>query len=400
MNIKNINTDNKKVAIIGGGWYGCHISLYLKKHNLDVTIYEKESKLFKGVSNYYGIRIHAGPHYPISNLTRKNCIDGLSKFLIEYPELIVYHENSFYGLGKEDVDGLLPRIKLEEFKKVCQENPFFNQEIYNTEFTNLQILYNVFEPSLKIEIIGEYFENKLKENNINIFFNHEIKSIKNNKINNNEYNWIINCTYFKDLIPKVIPLDIEIFYQSCLTLYYKDKEINNKPFSFTVMDGWFPCIMPYENSWKNPENRIYVLYHAKYTILGSFKTIDESKEIINKLSDNYIINNIVPLFEKDILRYYPNFKKRFEYFGYNTAISTKIKSQSEFRSSIVFSENNIIHVFSGKVNNIFNAADKVLDIIKNNKNDNFNDLKKELMNSVNNNIITTCDLQTFKDLNI
>lgn len=109
---------------------------------------------------------------------------------------------------------------------------------------------------------------------------------------------------------------------------------------------------------------------------------------------------MVPLFEKDILRYYPNFKKRFEYFGYNTAIATKIKSRSEFRSSIVFCENKIIHVFSGKINNIFNAANKVLDIIKNNKSDDFNDLKKELTNNRNNDIITTCDLQTFKDLSI
>lgn len=48
MEIKNVN---KKIAIIGGSWYSFHISLYLKKHNFNVTIYEKESKLFKGVSN-------------------------------------------------------------------------------------------------------------------------------------------------------------------------------------------------------------------------------------------------------------------------------------------------------------------------------------------------------------
>lgn len=132
--------------------------------------------------------------------------------------------------------------------------------------------------------------------------------------------------------------------------------------------------------------------------MRSFKTIDESNEIINKLSIDYIINKMVPLFEKDILRYYPNFKKRFEYFGYNTAIATKIKSQTEFRSSIVFCENKNIHVFSGKVNNIFNASDKILHIIKNNKINNFKDLEKKLIDNKNKNIITTCDLQTFKDL--
>lgn len=169
-----------------------------------------------------------------------------------------------------------------------------------------------------------------------------------------------------------------IYYQSCLTLYYKDIEINNKPFSFTIMDGWYPCLMPYENTWEKPKNRIYVLYHAKYTILGSYKTIWEANNTIKKLSDEIIKNNIKPLFEKDILKYYPKFKKRFKYIGYNTAIATKIKSQSEFRSTIVFSENNIIHVFSGKINNIFDAAEKVLNIIKHNKIENFKEIQNEI----------------------
>jgi hypothetical protein len=394
--------NDKNIAIIGGGWYGCHIASFLKKHNYDITIYEKEDELFKGVSGNYGIRLHIGPHYPRSSITRRECLDGFYKFLNEYPDLIINHESSFYGLGYKDVDNIESRIDSLTFRQVCEECPGFkNINIKDTDFDNLQNIYNVLEPSLKMEIIGKYFKNKIKNENIKLFLNYKVNEINNYVINNIKYDYIINCTYFKDFLPKQIPLNINIYYQSCLTLYYKDTEINNKPFSFTVMDGWYPCIMPYENTWKTPKNRIYVLYHAKYTILGTYKTIDEANNTIEKLTDEIINNNIKPLFEKDILKYYPKFKKRFEYIGYNTAIATKIKSQSEFRSTIVFSDNNMIHVFSGKVNNIFNAAEKVLDIVKYKKIEDF----KEIQNEINKNYLTsilntTCDLQTFEDLNI
>lgn len=391
-------TKEKEIAIIGGGWYGCHIASFLNKHGYNITIYEKEKSLFKGVSGYYGIRLHIGPHYPRSPITRRECLNGYYKFLDEYSELIVHHEFSYYGLGYNDVEGIKSRVDKLTFENVCKECPGFKEiNLEDTNFYNLEKIYSVLEPSLKMEIVGDYFKKIFESNNIKLILNYKVESINNNVINNIKYDYIINCTYFKYFLPKQIPLNIDIFYQSCLTLYYKDNIDDNKPFSFTVMDGWYPCIMPYENTWQTPKNRTYVLYHAKYSILGTYKSISDANDMINKLTKEIINNDIKPLFEKDISKYYPGFKDRFEYTGYNTSIATKIKSQSEFRSSIVFSdsENDIIHVFSGKINNIFNAADKVLDIIKYGKEneDDFKDIKKELNKKYN--INTTCDLQPF-----
>ena len=35
----------KSFCIIGAGWYGCHIGLYLKNTGHNVKIYEKESQM-------------------------------------------------------------------------------------------------------------------------------------------------------------------------------------------------------------------------------------------------------------------------------------------------------------------------------------------------------------------
>ncbi|KAI8062526.1 hypothetical protein BC940DRAFT_308467 [Gongronella butleri] len=385
----------KRIAVIGGGWYGCHIASVLNKHGHDITLYEKEAALFKGVSGSYGIRIHIGPHYPRSPITRRDCLAGYHRFVAEYPELIIDHDFSYYGLGLEDVDGIKPRIGKAAFEQVCKECPGFGEvDLRGTDFQRIEALYSVIEPSLKMEIVGDHFQQLFDRKEIRTVLNHPIETIHNKTIDGIRYDHIINCTYFKALLPKQIPLDIEIVYQPCLTLFYQDRVANTKPFSFTVMDGWYPCIMPYENAWKSPNNRTYVLYHAKYTILGTFDTVAQAQNVLDNMTDNDVQGKR-PLFEKDIHRYYPTFADRFVHVGYNTGIATKIKSQSEFRSAIVFADDDeVIHVFSGKVNNIFAAADRVVKLVsKTAENDDFSDIQQEISQTwLEKGIKAACDL--------
>ena len=59
------NGNNKSyVAVIGGGYYGCLTALKLADNGHQVTLFEQNEELFQGTSGTYGIRLHAGPHYP------------------------------------------------------------------------------------------------------------------------------------------------------------------------------------------------------------------------------------------------------------------------------------------------------------------------------------------------
>ena len=49
-----------KIAIIGGGWTGCHLAISLSKKGHDVTILERNTDIFQGVSGNFGIRLHKG----------------------------------------------------------------------------------------------------------------------------------------------------------------------------------------------------------------------------------------------------------------------------------------------------------------------------------------------------
>ena len=49
-----------KVVVIGGGWTGCHLALRLSQIGHQVTILERNTDIFQGVSGNFGIRLHKG----------------------------------------------------------------------------------------------------------------------------------------------------------------------------------------------------------------------------------------------------------------------------------------------------------------------------------------------------
>ena len=59
-----------KIAIIGGGWVGCHLT-YKLQNSHDVTLFEKNENLFQETSFNNQNRLHLGFHYARNSKTRK-----------------------------------------------------------------------------------------------------------------------------------------------------------------------------------------------------------------------------------------------------------------------------------------------------------------------------------------
>ncbi|CAF1400102.1 unnamed protein product [Adineta steineri] len=368
----------KTIAVIGGGWYGCHIALSLKqKGQYYVTLYEAQSDIFHGCSGKFGIRLHAGPHYPRSKKTRESCQNHFYNFHDTYSDLLIKHEYSVYGLGIEDVDECPSKVTESQFKLVCKECDQYQEiDIKEWNYQHLISAFTVYEPSIAVgKRLREKFKKYLKQADVNLICNYKVQKIE--KINNNKlqintehiFDHVINCTYYQDLtIDSILPFNIEVVYQPSLALYYEDNEKSYKDdaFSFIIMDGWFPCIMPHDDHIEGEEitKRKYIMTHGKYTIMGSFETYDEAVDCKNKLNDSFVEKTIKPLFEKDMNKYWPTFKNRFKYLGWISTIATKVKTEKEFRSALTWEKDGMIYVLSGKINNIFDAEQEVFSLLK------------------------------------
>jgi glycine/D-amino acid oxidase-like deaminating enzyme len=365
-----------RVGIIGGGWNGCHLALELKKQGHRVSLFEEKPDIFQGVSGNFGIRLHKGPHYPRSKATRDSCRDALTKFCDTYPELVVKHESAIYAHGETDALGNRSKVSEEVFRDVCNES----SECTSVDptaggYRNLISAYNLDEPSVAIgERLRNFFKAKLGRAGVYVHLNTPVDRVlhagNDNQIQtgDGEYKFdvVINATGYTSLLPQNIadslPVDIGITYQTCIALVYEDQQPQEKPLSFIVMDGWFPCVMPVIDSHETRQKK-YILTHGSYTILGSFDRYQEGQELLDNLDDESIASRIKPHCEREITRFWPGFLDRFHYRGWKGNVLAKLKTTSEFRSSLTFEKDGVIHIFPGKVSNVVTAADEVTALI-------------------------------------
>jgi hypothetical protein len=362
-----------KIAIIGGGWYGCHAaeSIMSQKPGSLVTIFEKGSDIFSGISGTFGNRLHVGTHYPRSSLTRELCHEGYKEFYIKYPELINEHSHSLYGLGVKDAGGNPSKVNKEEFAAVCQEFGEAKEIPITDNYPNLYYVADIKEPSLVMGIqLRNFFKKRLKDLGVDIHCNVVILSLKKSEDSKFiletpqkeflKFDFVINATSFKTLLPS--ELHFNIFYQACFALVYEQNSPTTLPFSFIVMDGNFPSLMPYDDRPdKNTPISKYVLTHASITLSKPCKTLEDAKNIYSKM--HLSMKDIKSNCENELMRFYPKFDKEFTYIDYMGVILAKVKTLEDFRGAVTFKSGGIIYFIPGKISNVFQASREALSLI-------------------------------------
>jgi hypothetical protein len=381
--------EKKQVLIIGAGWYGCHTALALKKAHpaWDIYLFEKKANIFSAISGLFGIRLHTGPHYPRSKVTREACHQGFINFRKDYPELINDHSYSIYGLGNKDAAGRPSKVTVDEFSAVCQE--FGNaREIQPKEWNYQNLLYavDIDEPSV---IVGKplrgFFAKKLKEADVKVYTNTNVTHLEKqgNKIavkyskkydyrkHEKSFDQVINTTSYQSLIPSPPPLGINVVYQVCLALDYKHKvdPLPEKPFSFIGMDGGFPSFMPCANhADRSKPVAKYILTNGEYT-QHSFNTANEAHAFLAQLKntrDTYVSTEVRKKCEAEMQRFYPNFLNEFKYKAWRGTVLCKLVTDTEVRCAVTYKdEKGVITVTPGKISEISATAKEVEALILN-----------------------------------
>ena len=114
-NFLNKAMRTKKIAVIGGGFFGMYISEFFAKKGHNVVLYEKENNFMTHASSNNQARIHNGYHYPRSILTALRSRISFPKFFNEYKEIIDKSYESYYLIGKK-----LSKVTSMQFKKFCE----------------------------------------------------------------------------------------------------------------------------------------------------------------------------------------------------------------------------------------------------------------------------------------
>ena len=91
-----------KVAIIGGGIFGCTCAIRLGNRNISTTIFEEKKDILSAASRVNQYRIHKGYHYPRSSKTVNQVKEGEKLFIKEYKDAIYGKCKNLYAVASKN----------------------------------------------------------------------------------------------------------------------------------------------------------------------------------------------------------------------------------------------------------------------------------------------------------
>lgn len=301
-------------VVIGGGFFGCTVSLYLKKYLKSVLLLEKESQLFQRSSYVNQARVHNGYHYPRSLLTALRSQVNFDNFVNDYQDCVVSDFDNYYAISS-----YFSKVNAKQFKTFCQRvniplspaplnvKKLFNPNLIEEVFATKEYVFD----AIKLKKI---MLNALKNQQIEIKFDAEVtKLTKTSTLNSTKIDvntklgqtnltakYIFNCTYSgintiltaSELM--AIPLKHEL---AEMTLIQVPKALKN--IGVTVMCGPFFSLMPF------PSKQLHTLSHVRYTPHFYWQDTENNTSPTNKIYEQTIRKTNYPYMIRDAARYLP-----------------------------------------------------------------------------------------------
>lgn len=365
-------TKKGTTIIIGGGFYGLRIALFLCEELgvKDILIIEKEDHMMTRASYVNQARVHNGYHYPRSVLTAYRSAVNFPRFTEEYKDAIVSDFDKYYGIARH-----LSKVNANQFKHFAEkigsdiaDAPKEIDNLFNTALVEkvFKVKEFAFDSSKLcndlLEKIQRHPEIRLKsgENVEEILHGNAGLGVKTDK---NVYfgEHVLNCTYSyintlhrKSGLP-FVGLKHEIT-EMCLVRLPKPIE----DLSITMMDGPFFSIMPF------PPKRLHTLSHVRYTPHESWidndGTVEQQKDVHKYFAEAPFKTNY-PQMYNDVVRFIPALKD-MEYVESITEVKTVlIKSEDDDSRPILYRSDlgvdGYVCIMGGKVDNIYDVFEEL-----------------------------------------
>ncbi|WP_397443675.1 FAD-dependent oxidoreductase [Pseudomonas chlororaphis] len=359
-------------VVIGGGFYGAAIAVYLAKQRglKRVLLVEREPALLMRASYNNQARVHNGYHYPRSFTTAYRSRVNLPKFVRDWPNAVKQDFTKLYAIARRN-----SKVTAKQFERFCRD-------IGSTIEPASPALRALFEPRLieDVFLVEEYAfdttklahwaEHELKESGVQILY--ETRAVEIFRSSDSSLQVVIetkhglqeliacrylfNCTYsglnhFKGDFPGVqIGLKQEI---TEMPLMHMPPSLGG--LGITVMDGPFFSMMPF------PARGLHTLSHVRYT--PHLHWDDQQGVNPYEKLDAYDQTSRVDRMIRDVGRYIPavlNATHVDSLFEVKTVLT---KSESDDGRPILFEKHVTLpgcySVLGGKIDNIYDVLEKL-----------------------------------------
>ncbi|MFI3157486.1 MAG: FAD-dependent oxidoreductase [Methylococcaceae bacterium] len=365
---------NQDAIIIGGGFYGAAIAIYLAKQRglKRIILVERERALLSRASYNNQARVHNGYHYPRSFTTAYRSRVNLPNFVRDWPDAVKQDFTKLYAIARRN-----SKVTAKQFVRFCRD---IGAKIEPAD----QALKTLFEPRLIEDVflaeeyvfdatkLASWAERELQECGVQICFETQVTAISNKpngmlcvaaqpdhsaeKLISCRY--VFNCSYsglnqFKgDFTGTRTGLKQEI---TEMALMQAPPALHG--LGITVMDGPFFSMMPF------PARGLHTLSHVRYTPHQHWddeQGIDPYQKLMQYENTSRVDRMI-----RDVSRYLPAVLDARYVDSLFEVKTVLVKNESDDGRPILFEKHpelpGCYSVLGGKIDNIYDVLEKLND---------------------------------------
>ena len=359
-------------VIIGGGFYGSAIAIYLARERgfKRVVLLEKEKGLLMRASYTNQARVHNGYHYPRSFTTAYRSRINLPKFVRDWPQAVKKDFVKLYAIARRN-----SKVTARQFERFCHEigaslNPVSPalQKLFSPQL--IEKVYVVQEYAFDTTQLARWARDELGECGIDVRLQTQATGIShmvdnrlcvttrdgNGHVESIPTRYVFNCAYSGlnqlegDFASISADLKQEVTEMALMRMPPILRDIG-----VTVMDGPFFSLMPF------PARGLHTLSHVRYTPHFNW----DDKRGINpyRVLDDYDRATRVQRMVRDVGRYLPAILDADYVESLFEVKTVLLKNEGDDGRPILFEKHadlpGYYSILGGKIDNVYDVFEKM-----------------------------------------
>ena len=353
-------------VIVGGGFYGCNLALFLRSISSSILLLEAGDDLMTRASRVNQARIHTGFHYPRSALTAVKSMVLRQRFAADYAEAVIDDFQMLYGIARRR-----SRVNANRFFRTFKTmgspiEPANASQSALFDPAMVEAVFNCVEHAFDYRVLHRGLANRLDALGLEVALNTEVVELEDRADSvvvrladgqQIEARYVFNVTYAQiNHVLRAGKLPEAHLKHETVEIALIEPPAQLEGYGITIMDGPFMSTMPY------PAERLYSLTHVRYTPQKSWTDAETSDSPYQVLAAAAPVSRHRHML-LDAQRYVPSLAEAAWVKSLYEVKTVLLKNEADDGRPILYQrqprDSRVISIMGGKIDNIYDLFELI-----------------------------------------
>lgn len=352
--------------IVGGGFYGCCLALYLRSISDKVLVLEAGDTLLDRASRVNQARVHTGFHYPRSALTAVRSMLLHQRFITDFPEAVVDDFQMIYAIARRR-----SKVSSKRFFRMFRDigapiKPALPSQAALFDPDMVEGVFACSEAAFDYKVLRCQLTERLDRAGVEIRMSIALEQLEDSPTgvratlsdgSEVEARYAFNITYaqINDVLDRAGLPRARLKHELAeIALVEPPDELRG--IGVTVMDGPFFSCMPY------PAEGLHSLTHVRYTPHESWQDDTGGHSTFHSLAEFQPQTRVQHMI-RDAQRYMPCISRSVPRRSHYEVKTVLTKNERDDGRPILYqqlpADSRLVSILGGKIDNIYDLFDLV-----------------------------------------